>query len=349
MAPDSDRNDLPVVLLHNCDAAWTSSEVNEAMQGARVLEKAMAEAGHPVVNVPVTDDDLEGRLAPFDRRDCVIFNWCEELPGLARSDTLVARVLEQRGYTFTGSNADVLSLAWDKNRVKTLLVSQGIPTPRWKVFDRPGTNGWDVFPAIVKPAMEHCSFGLTPEAVVLSPAEMKQRIDYVRERFDQPAIVEDFIDGREFHVSIWGNGTITMLPVAEMDFSAFDDVRDRLCTFDSKFTPGSRHYNRIQTRLPAPLTQGQLGLLEQTALAAYRHIGCRDYARLDIRLRGGIFYVLDINPNPDISQDASLACAAEAAGYSYGAMASRMVNLAAKRHPVFGGDAASPGACPCFF
>jgi len=336
MTPDSDRNDLPVVLLHNCDAGWSKTEIDQALQGARELENAMAAVGHAVVNMPVIDDDLESRLAGVDRRDCVVFNWCEELPGIPHSDAAVARLLEQWGFTFTGSCAEVLALAWEKIRIKASLESSGIPTPRWKMFDKPANEGWNLFPAIVKPAMEHCSFGLTPEAVVLEPEEMKNRIAYVCDQFNQPAIVEDFIDGREFHVSIWGNGKVSMLPVAEMDFSAFDDVRDRLCTFDSKFTPGSMHYTQIQLNLPAPLDRQALQRLEQTAMAAYRCIGCRDYARLDIRLRDGAFYVLDINPNPDISQDASMACAAEAAGYSYGAMASRLVNLAARRHPVFG-------------
>ena len=154
--------------------------------------------------------------------------------------------------------------------------------------------------------------------------------------FRQSALVEDFIDGREFHVSLWGNGELQMLPVAEMDFSRFDDVRDRLCTYESKFHPGSRHYDGIQTLLPAPLAEAEQNLLYRTAQSAYRAYRCRDFARLDIRLRDGVFYILDINPNPDISSDASMACAAEAAGYSFGAMGSHLIRLAAARHPVFG-------------
>jgi D-alanine-D-alanine ligase len=121
-----------------------------------------------------------------------------------------------------------------------------------------------------------------------------------------------------------------------MDFSRFDDVRDRLCTYESKFSPGSRHYEEIQLRLPAPLTEVEDDLLYRTARAAYEAYHCRDLARLDIRLRDGVFYILDINPNPDISSDASMACAAEVAGFSFGAMGSRLIHLAAVRHPVFG-------------
>jgi D-alanine-D-alanine ligase len=136
-------------------------------------------------------------------------------------------------------------------------------------------------------------------------------------------------------VSLWGNGTIEMLPPAEMDFSQFKDVHDRLCTYESKFVPGSRHYEGIHTLLPAPLSPKEMRLLREVCRAAYRTIGCRDYGRIDIRIRDGVFHVLDVNPNADISADASLACAAEMAGYSYGETGSRIIRLAAKRHPAW--------------
>jgi len=121
-----------------------------------------------------------------------------------------------------------------------------------------------------------------------------------------------------------------------MDFTAFQNIRDRLCTFESKFDPQSISYNLIEMRLPAPLSQDEQRQIESIAISAYCAVGCRDYARLDIRLRDGIFYVLDINPNADISPDTSLAMAAEVAGLSYGHLASLLINLAAERHPKFG-------------
>ena len=111
-----------------------------------------------------------------------------------------------------------------------------------------------MFPAIVKPMNEHCSMGITQDSVVINQAELTKRISFVLDQYSQPALVEDFIDGREFHVSIWGNETLTVLPVAEMDFSFFGDAKDRLCNFDAKFIPGSEHYEKIETLLPAPLT-----------------------------------------------------------------------------------------------
>jgi D-alanine-D-alanine ligase len=186
------------------------------------------------------------------------------------------------------------------------------------------------------PRHEHCSIGITPEAVVLDLHALRGRISFVTETYQQPALVEEFIDGREFRVTLWGNEDVEMLPPVEMEFSAFSDVRERLCSWDAKFTPGSRHYTEIRTVAPAPLTAEELSLLEKVSLAAYRAMGIRDYARFDFRLRDGVFYLLDPNPNPDISSDASLALMAELAGHSYGQMGSRLIHLAAKRHPVFG-------------
>jgi D-alanine-D-alanine ligase len=239
-------------------------------------------------------------------------------------------------FAYTGSTSRVLDLSWDKPRVNTLLEQRGIPAPRWRVFETADIGDWDCFPAIVKPAYEHSSFGVTSEAVVLTPDGLRRRIEYVLDEFEEPALVEDFIDGREFHVGVWGDGQLEMLPPAEMDFGFFEDVRDRLCTYDAKFSPGTPHYEKIELLLPAPLSAAETALLQRTVFATYRATGCRDYARFDVRLRDGIFYVLDINPNADVGSDASLACAAEAAGYSFGRMASRLVNLAARRHPVFG-------------
>jgi D-alanine-D-alanine ligase len=170
----------------------------------------------------------------------------------------------------------------------------------------------------------------------MNEKELRDRIAYLVDEVGLPALVEDFIDGREFHVSLWGNGRVEMLPPAEMDFSAFSDVHDRLCTYDAKFIPGSVHYENIRTVLPSTLSDGELAELERVCMAAYKAIGCRDYGRIDVRLRDGAFYVLDINPNPDISEDASMASAAEHAGLSHGDMATYLVSLAAKRHPVFG-------------
>jgi D-alanine-D-alanine ligase len=338
----SRRTDIPLLLLYNVDLCWDAADAAVVLDGVSKLHHALRQEGHPVIDVPVQSADLTGVLGPFHPDQHVVFNWCDELPGLARGDARVAQVLEYMNFAYTGSPPGILEVSWDKSHVKTLLFRNRIPTPRWQLYSSAVQDGWRLFPAIVKPAFDHGSTGITTDAVVLDCAELKERVAFVRDVLRQPALVEDFIDGREFHVTLLGNGDIKMLPPAEMDFSAFDNVRDRLCTFDSKFTPGSVHYEHIDLRVPALLDERQHLSLKQTALRAYRVLGCRDYARIDLRLRNGTFYVLDINPNPDFSADTSLVYAAEAAGLSYGAIGSQVVNFAAERHPLFG--AGSVGA-----
>jgi D-alanine-D-alanine ligase len=329
------RTDLPVLLLHNIDHAWDPADIDITLQEIANLESALEEQGHPVTNVPVFNADLSSCLSSYDTDGHIVFNWCEEIPGVAHSEALAAEMLEDLDFTYTGSTPEVLRFCWHKEKFKRLLERAGVPTPRWRIYDSLDIGDWNCFPAIVKPSREHCSYGVTTDAVVTSPQELRDRIVYILDTFRQPALVEDFIDGREFHVTLWGNGNIRMLPPAEMDFALFDDVRDRLCTYDSKFMPGSSHYIKIGLQLPAPLTDTEYGRLRKTSILAYKTIGCRDYARFDVRLRNGIYYVLDVNPNSDISAEASMACAAEFAGYSHGEMISHIVNLAAKRHPIF--------------
>jgi D-alanine-D-alanine ligase len=335
MSTDTLRTDCPVLLLYNLDPAWSEQDRNESFQAMEKLMRELQREGHTVIPVCLEDANLAGLLAGYPPEEYLVFNWCEEIPGAPHSAAKVARCLEDLGFTFTGADSQALVLAQDKRLVKRVLHRSGVPTPAWKIYETGARNGWERFPAIVKPAFEHCSFGVTREAVVRSPQELHQRIEFVLREFSQPALVEEFVDGRELHVTVIGNGTLHVLPPAEMDFSAFEDVCDRLCTYESKFDPQSAPYNEIQLHLPAPLTPDELARLEQTALAAYRATSCRDYARLDIRLRDGIFYVLDVNPNADFSPDTSLALAAEVAGYSYGQLGSWLVNLAAQRHPVF--------------
>jgi D-alanine-D-alanine ligase len=340
MAHNGNPSELPVLLLYNLDPTWDSPARDETLQETERLGNAMRELGHPVTSLPLMDHDLEGALTRYNPDDYVVFNWCEEMPGVPDSEVKVAHTLEELNFTYTGATADVLALCQNKQRVKELLSTVNVPVPAGCLVNAPAEiQGWTRFPAIVKAANEHCSAGLTPASIVSTPAELADRVQWVVDRYRQPAMIEDFIDGREFHVALFGNTRITMLPPAEMDFGDFHDFRDRLCTYDAKFKPDSEHYMKIRTLLPAPLTEDEMAALESVTKAAYRAVGCRDYARIDLRLRDGVFYVLDVNANADISADASIACAAEQKGWSYGQMGNRLVRLAARRHAVFAGAA----------
>jgi len=326
---------IPVILIYNITPEWTKEEKKEAIIASQQLGQELENVGHPTVNVPIENQNIENKLSKYSPLDYIVFNWCESLPGIVYSEWMVAEKLEMLGFTFTGADSKALLLSQDKHRVKEILKKADIPTPEWNLFYRPGKFTWKKYPAIIKPVNEHCSQGIGPDSVVLSSQEAEKRIGIILEKYKQPVLLEDFIDGREFHVTVWGNEELEVLPAAEMDFSFFKNIKDRLCNYDAKFIEGSEHYEKIETFLPAPLYKEELKALEKVCKDAYTVTGCRDYARLDVRLREGIFYVLDVNHNADISFDASMACAAQTAGYNYGQMGSHIVRLAVKRHSMW--------------
>ena len=329
-----DAAELPVLVIYNLDSAWDRYEKRNQTIEVRRMRSSLDQLGHPVSLLKITDDKLHEILSEYQPDEWIIMNLCEEIPGQPHSEAEVAAALEQRNMVYTGSSPETINNCENKHYVKQTLVEHGLPTPLWRIYEKPVAANWKKFPAIVKPASEHCSLGVSSESVVLNRAELERQIDFIICSFDQPAIVEDFIDGREFHVSLIGNDRLLMLPPVEMDYSRCTDIHDRLCTYDAKHKPGSKHYEIIGTQIPARLTAWELGDLERICIECFRVFECRDYARLDIRLRNGVFYVLDINPNPDISSNASMAYAAEHIGMSFGELGSRLIRLAASRHPL---------------
>jgi len=333
------HTDLPVLLLHNLDRSWPQADIDQCIELGDLMLESLQTAGHPVIRVRLEDDQLSSLLSRYDPTSLIVFNWCEEIPGIPRSSWMVAQELERQGFTYTGADYPALEFSQDKRQVQQKLKDACIPTPVWKIFYSASSDDWDLYPAIVKPAFEHYSLGIARESVVESAAELTKRVSYVIAQHQQPVLVEEFIDGREFHVGVVGNGNLHMLPPAEIDFSVFDDIHDRLCTYEANFVPTSIAYQSTFAKLPIEFTPEQLACMESAVLGAYRATGCRDYARMDVRMRDGSFYILDVNHNADISPDGSLIKAAEMVGYPYGQFASLLINLAAERHPVFGNGA----------
>ena len=322
-----------VLLLYSVHPDWEPLEQAKASREGRRLGVAIRRQGHRVRLLEIRGDRLAESLARFDPAKVVVFNWCEGIPGHQTSEAEVVDCLEQLGFTYTGATAEAIRLSYDKPRVRALLQANGVPVPQWAKFNCPCDQPWDLFPAIVKPAWEHCSTGVDRWAVVLDPDELNRRVAHVVATYGQPALVEDFIDGRELHVPLWGNDSVEMLPPVEMDFSAFRDVRDRLCSYESKFSPNSEAYRRIRSRIPARLDPSERDALESACTLAYQLVGCRDYGRIDVRQRDGRMFVLDVNPNADLSVDASIALAARQAGFCYGAMGNRVIGWAQNRAP----------------
>jgi D-alanine-D-alanine ligase len=333
MGIDICPSELPVLLLSDIDPKWSTREKAEVLDAVSQVGKGLCTAGFPTTLVQVTNGDLDSVLSGYDPLEYIAFNWCESLPGIHHSEWLVAEYLEQHGFTFTGAGSAALASSYDKCHVKRLLDEAGILTPAWRLYDKGCSINWKRFPAIIKPSREHCSAGIHRDSVVMTETSLKNRVRYIVRRFQHPALVEDFIDGRELHVSLCGNRDIDMLPPAEMKFPPAKDMHHRLCTYESKFVEESESYNNIEIVLPAPVSKCELREVERVCRAAYVLAGCRDYARIDMRMKDGLCYILDINPNADISPDTTTIYAAELAGYTYSDFLKRLVLLAAERHP----------------
>ena len=324
----------PVVLLHNMDSSWTAEEAREVERHVSTMAEALRSQGHSVETVPVRRD-IGGKLLKFDAQHHVVFNWCEGLDGIPNSYHLIPPALEQLTFAYTGSTARTLQMTQSKVATKLILERMCIPTPRWSAYAGPDdVEKWTVFPAIVKPAGEHCSFGITDGAVVTNRHQLRERVAYVTQTYGGQALVEDFIDGREFNISIWGNGQPVPLPLYEIDFSGIPDHLHRLVDYDAKWTIGSFAYEHTVSRCPAQVEQAVAQRILGAAMAAYKALELRDYGRIDIRVCDGQPYVLDVNSNPDITSDGGFARTAAVAGYDYGTMASHIVSLAAHRLPL---------------
>jgi D-alanine-D-alanine ligase len=215
-----------------------------------------------------------------------------------------------------------------------VLQDHGVPTPRFRVFYEPrlpkrlGLR----YPIIVKPAWEDASTGVSRESVLYDGAQLEERVQHVYEEYGA-ILLEEFIDGRELHVSVWGNDAPEVLPPVEFDFSELPTGYPPIITYSAKWNPLSEVYHKVHTVCPALLPKQLLKKVEDVAIRAYLATECRDYARLDIRLKRNKPYVLEVNPNPDLTEGVSFMDSAEEAGYSFSEALARLVEFAAKRRP----------------
>lgn len=323
-------NFTPVV-LYSIMSDWTAADTIVSDRAIQQMRTSLNEIGIEMLSLPIVGRDVVGVIKQLDPREHVVFNWCEGIDDDPHAYDIVPRLLDEFGIAYTGADAWALATSQNKATTKPILLKSKIPTPVSKVYTRAILNGWRRFPALVKPANEHCSCGITREAVVDTPQQLKERVQYVLDTWKCEALVEDFIDGIEYNVSVWGNGRLSVLPVAAIDYSVFPDYHDRLCTFDAKWAEASDAYRLTGVKCPAEIEVVLQRRIERVAVQAYRALRLRDYGRIDLRVREGVPYVLDINANPDITIGAGFARSARIAGYSYGEAIAKILRLAAKR------------------
>jgi D-alanine-D-alanine ligase len=264
-----------------------------------------------------------------------VFNLCEELGGDCELEMCIAALLELMGIPYTGSGPLALGLGLNKFRVKQILQAAGLPTPRaclCSVGQELKLRTTNRFPVIVKPVHEDASLGINRNSVCHNLTQLEKQVSYIHDVYGQDALVEQFLDGREFNVSVLCGQDLQVLAISEIDFSLMPEGEPRIVSYCAKWDEESVVYRGTVPICPAELSPRLASRIKSIALRSCKCIGCRDYARVDTRMdTSGNIYVLEVNPNPDLSPRAGFARAAEAAGLTYTEMVARITQSALER------------------
>lgn len=292
---------------------------------------AIAEAGFEV-DVLRVGDDIRDVLLSFDRRTTLIFNYCDGYLDDPTGYDPITQLFEELGFAFTGASDKAIVDSFDKSRVKTILRENGILTPDWTVCENSTPQNWQHFPAIVKPVRQHGSFGITRDSVVDTPEQLERQIKIVNEKWNQPALVEDFIDGIEYRVSLWGNGdSVEILPLLSIRFDN-DDHHERLKSFVTKWAEDELS-TPMRIDAPAKVEPHIHKQITESCIVAFKLLDMRDYGGIDVRVRDDKAYVIDPNVNADISEVSNYLRALLSVGIDYAQMLGKIIRFAAERLP----------------
>jgi D-alanine-D-alanine ligase len=332
----------------NADAATGSGRGASGRKTRKVIKKvkkektdreeiveALQKLGHETSHV-----ELDGRpqslhaLAKCDAD--LIFNLTESFDGDDTKEMNVVAYVDLLGLRYTGAGPHALFLSQDKAVAKKIFAFHGILTPFFATSYRGRIeHAHDIsFPLIVKPAWEDGSIGIDAGAVVTNIKEMMERIEYIQDEFDSPALIEEYIDGREIYAGVLGNyDNAQALPLVELDLSRLPEGTPKIASYDVKFEKNTEAYKLTKSAIAEDLDEETTKRLSDTAVAAYRALKLRDYGRIDMRLApNGDVYVIEANPNPWLASRQEFAMAAKAAGLSYTEMIGTIVDLAMSRY-----------------
>ena len=263
----------------------------------------------------------------------IIFNFVESVEGNSNYESYVAGLFDLLGIPYTGNGPVALGNCLIKSRTKQILQSHNIRTPKHLIAEDgriPKEKNFSLkFPVILKLAREDASIGISEFSVVQNYASMKERLEYLFMSFKQEVLIEEYIEGRELNVAILGD---EILPISEIRFDGLPDELPKIVTYEAKWLPDSIYYKHTNPKCPAPVDDQLRQRIEKMAREAFDAMECRDYARVDIRLNHkNVPYVIEVNPNPDISPDAGFVRSAGAVGISYDDLLFRISTFALKR------------------
>jgi len=313
-------------------AEWDDLETIEAIQNA------LAQA-HEII--PIEANEHAFKTLQEEKPD-IVFNIAEGMKGVSREAHIPA-MLEFLHIPYTGSDPLTLSLCLDKVRCKEILAYHHIPTPRFKVLTSANGNGsakYLRYPLLVKPCHEGSSKGIYNNALVYDAKELSGKVKTIFKDYRQPALAEEFLEGREFTVALLGNGKeVRVLPVIELDFDQLPPNANRIYSYEAKWI-----WDTVESPLkiftcPAEIDEEAETLVKSTAVKAYRIMRCRDWCRIDIRLDSfGIPHILELNPLPGIlprpENNSCFPKAARAAGMDYNQLILEVLHIAWKRYGI---------------
>jgi D-alanine-D-alanine ligase len=312
---------------------WHGVERRQKIDREQVAE-ALRANGYEVSMYELRDESALLGLAK-SKVDLVL-NMVEAYAGDDSREPHIAAFLELLELRYTGADPQALFLAQDKAVAKKIFDFHKIRTPRFASVYRGKLDHVDdlEFPLIVKPASEDGSVGIDAGAVVHSLREMMERASMIQEKFDCPALIEEFIEGREIYVGVIGNEKPVALPVVELDLSKLPEDMPKIAGMEVKWEKGSAAYEATRAAAAAKgLDEEVTRRLQDIALQVYSALKLRDYGRVDMRLTPeGRIYVIEANPNPWLAPEAELAIAAALAGRSYVELIGQIVELALARY-----------------
>ena len=327
-----------VVIVYNepTDDRYTELGEAKAVKGVldevKAVDQALKKLGYTVKQLPLTPPIEKVKETLRQLKTGVIFNLFEGFAGRPETEAAVAGFLDELGFAYTGCPSNVLSIALDKSKTKEILQRGGLATPNYKIMT-PETISLDGLnlPCIVKPVAEDASHGMSIESVVADYPALEKQVQYISEQYDGRALVEEYIDGREFNVTVLGNENPVVLPVAEIVYTLPEGM-PRILTFEAKWEPKTLYFKSSAPMCPAEIDEESRRKISAASLQAFILLGCSGYARVDFRMsKDGIPYIIEVNPNPDLSPGYGAARQARTAGMSYPQFIERIIQLAVER------------------
>lgn len=263
----------------------------------------------------------------------IIFNFVEAVEGNANYESYIAGIYELLQHEYTGNKALTLGNCLNKPRTKQVLQSFGIRTPNYHLAyykKKIEENEFELkFPVILKLVKEDASIGISEYSVANDFKAMTKQLNFLFKNYKQDVLIEEYVKGREINAAILGN---TILPLSEITFKNLPNDLPKIVTYEAKWSAGSVYYKNTIPVCPAKLDEKTKIKIERMALDAFYAMDCRDYARVDFRLsKNNTPYVIEVNPNPDISKDSGFIRSAGAAGISYEEVLYTLADFAIKR------------------